>query len=80
MIRVYGTEAPRRTFSSPISYSRSSSIRFRSRRYSGRRWSKLISTMTSVPPAMGTAVGCSALAASASSQLAGRRKSMVALF
>ncbi len=76
MIRVYGTEAPSCTVSSPTSHSPSSPIRFRSRRYSGRRWSKLISTMTSVPPAMGTAVGYSALAASASSQLAGRRKSM----
>src|SRR5690349_15331845 len=51
-------------------------MRVRSIRYSGRRWSKLISTITSVPPAIGTAVGCSAFAASASSQLAGRRKSM----
>ena len=76
MICVYGTEAPSRTLSSPTSHSGSSPMRFRSRRYSGRRWSKLISTITSVPPAMGTAVGCSALAASASSQLAGRRKSM----
>src|SRR5690606_11001769 len=51
-------------------------MRLRSIRCSGRRWSKLISTITSVPPAIGTAAGCSALAASASSQLAGRRKSM----
>src|SRR4051794_20700234 len=76
MILVYGTEAPSRTLSSPTSHSYRSPTRLRSRRYSGRRWSKLISTITSVPPAIGTAVGCSAFAASASFQLAGRRKSM----
>src|SRR6478735_1150264 len=76
MMWLYGTEAPSRTFSWPTSHSVSSPMRFRSMRYSGRRWSKLISTITSVPPAIGTAVGCSAFAASASSQLAGRRKSM----
>ncbi|MEU6315103.1 Tex family protein, partial [Streptomyces sp. NPDC047014] len=40
-----GTGAPR-----PRAHSRSSPMRLRSRRYSGRRWSKLISTMMSVPP------------------------------
>src|SRR5207247_616362 len=42
----------------------------------GRRWSRLISTMTSVPPAMGTASGCAAFIARASSHVAGWRNSI----
>ena len=40
------------------------------------RRSKLMSTITSVPPAIASAPGCSALMASASAQVAGRKNSM----
>src|SRR5262249_47591598 len=42
----------------------------------GRTRSKLISTITSVPPARGSAPGLAALTASASDQVAGRKNSM----
>src|SRR6516162_7657203 len=48
----------------------------RSSSAAGRTRSKLISTITSVPPAMGSAPGLAALTASASGQVAGRKKSM----
>src|SRR4051812_39921337 len=45
----------------------------------GRRCPKLMPTMTSVPPATATASGWAAFASSASAQVVGCRKSMVAL-
>src|SRR5215469_8399851 len=48
----------------------------RSSSAAGRTRSKLISTITSVPPARGSAPGLAALTASASDQVAGRKNSM----
>src|SRR5215470_7753234 len=54
----------------------SSLTRVRSSRYSGRYRSKFSSTMTSVPPWMGTACGCAAFICSASGHVAGCRNSI----
>ncbi len=58
--------------SSPsVLWSVSSATRVRSRIVGGRERSKFSSTITSVPPLIGSASGCAAFAASASSQVAG---------
>src|SRR5215831_9750298 len=57
-------------------HSASSLTPVRSSSAAGRTRSKLMSTITSVPPAMARAAGCSALMASASAQVAGRENSM----
>src|SRR5919109_1880130 len=64
---------------SSTDHSRSSGTRVRSRIAAGRARSKFRSTITSVPPAIGTLRGSAAFAASASCQVVGRMKSMVRL-
>src|SRR5215471_1742881 len=80
MMREYVTPAPTRSQTSVCDHSVSSGTRVRSSTASGWRWSKLSSTMTSVPPAIGSASGRSAFIARASCQLTGRRKSNSGLF
>ena len=76
----YGTTAPTRSRPSTVSQPVSSAGRVTSSSAPGRVRSKLTSTMTSVPPAIGTASGRSAMAARASAQVAGRRKSILGPF
>src|SRR5215469_4028890 len=80
MMREYVTPAPTRSQTSVCDHSVSSGTRVRSSTASGWRWSKLSSTMTSVPPAIGSASGRSAFIARASCQLTGRKKSNSGLF
>src|SRR3569833_4016816 len=77
MIWVLGTAASSRIRPPSVPCSWSSATRPRSSRAPGRRWSKLSSTITSVPPAIGTAPGLAAFAASAAASVAGRRNSTV---
>ena len=72
-VRDAGADPQHRRPTVPCSASSGTPVRSSSA--AGRRWSKLSSTITSVPPAIGTASGCSAFAASASAQPAGRRNS-----
>src|SRR5499433_2264521 len=75
MIRVYVTPAPTRSQPSTWAHSERSGTLVRSSNASGRRRSKLSSTMTSVPPRMGRASGRSAFMARASCHVVGCRKS-----
>ena len=72
---VYVSPAPSRTLPFVRDQPRSSSTSFRFRSASGRARSKLRATMTSVPPWIGSAPGCSALSRSASSRVRGVRTS-----
>ena len=74
MIRAYVTPAPTLTRPSSVAHSARSATRVRSITVSGRLWSRLISTITSVPPAIGTASGCAAFIARASAHVDGWRK------
>src|SRR6202453_3916437 len=69
-------QAPRRTCPPACYHEESSQTRLRPSSAPARRASKLISTMTSVPPAICTAAGNSALAAIASASDLGCRNSI----
>src|SRR6266576_382341 len=73
---VYVTPEPRKTRPFSSRQAVSSGTRLRSTIAAGRRRPKFISTMRSVPPLSGTASGCSALIASASSSECGSSTSM----
>ena len=73
---VYVRPAPSRSVPFSRDQPRSSETSFRFRRTSGRAQSKLSATMTSVPPWIGSASGCSALSTRASSSERGVRTSM----
>ena len=71
----YVSPAPSRSVPFSRDQPRSSSTSFRLRRVSGRARSKLSATITSVPPWIGSASGCSAFSRSASSSDRGVRTS-----
>src|SRR5438067_2743415 len=73
---VYVTPEPRKTWPFSSRQAVSSGTRLRSMIAAGRRRPKFSSTMRSVPPLSGTASGCSALIASASSSEWGSSTSM----
>src|SRR6266542_6853879 len=79
MIRVSVTPAPRTTDPFSLRHRCSSGTREMSTMASGRCRSKFSSTMTSVPPAMGSASGCRVLTSSASSSVRDRKTSTTAI-